>query len=163
MKKRGRLSQSLPRSILWLCNGMFETEQAAEQKMALPFFFVNTEHTEMFLNCTSKRMIDQELNVNSRRRKRVLTLPGGTRTIILACRSGGIGRRAGFRCLWQQCRVGSSPIFCTRYKPNICRRGGCLFCKLLRRIGFFRNGFLLSCNYIRGSVGIGRRARLRFL
>ena len=28
------------------------------------------------------------------------------------CRSGGIGRRAGFRCLWSQDRVGSSPISC---------------------------------------------------
>ena len=28
------------------------------------------------------------------------------------CRNGGIGRRAGFRCLWSQDRVGSSPISC---------------------------------------------------
>ena len=28
------------------------------------------------------------------------------------CRSGGIGRRAGFRCLWSQDRVGSSPVSC---------------------------------------------------
>ena len=27
---------------------------------------------------------------------------------------GGIGRRAGFRCQWQQCRVGSSPVIRTR-------------------------------------------------
>ena len=30
----------------------------------------------------------------------------------MKCRSGGIGRRAGFRCLWSQDRVGSSPISC---------------------------------------------------
>ena len=34
-----------------------------------------------------------------------------------ACRSGGIGRRAGFRCLWSQDRVGSSPISCTIFLP----------------------------------------------
>ena len=31
---------------------------------------------------------------------------------MLVRRSGGIGRRAGFRCLWSQDRVGSSPISC---------------------------------------------------
>ena len=33
---------------------------------------------------------------------------------VSSCRNGGIGRRAGFRCLWQQCREGSSPFSCTR-------------------------------------------------
>ena len=33
------------------------------------------------------------------------------------CRSGGIGRRAGFRCLWSQDRVGSSPISCSIFYP----------------------------------------------
>ena len=32
------------------------------------------------------------------------------------CRSGGIGRRAGFRCLWSQDRVGSSPISCIIFR-----------------------------------------------
>jgi hypothetical protein len=32
--------------------------------------------------------------------------------VYIECRSGGIGRRAGFRCLWSQDRVGSSPISC---------------------------------------------------
>ncbi len=35
--------------------------------------------------------------------------------IYIECRSGGIGRRAGFRCLWSQDRVGSSPISCIFY------------------------------------------------
>ena len=35
---------------------------------------------------------------------------------VILCRNGGIGRRAGFRCLWQQCRVGSSPISCMTRK-----------------------------------------------
>ena len=34
------------------------------------------------------------------------------------CRSGGIGRRAGFRCLWSQDRVGSSPISCIFFCRN---------------------------------------------
>ena len=34
------------------------------------------------------------------------------RLVNRKCRSGGIGRRAGFRCLWSQDRVGSSPISC---------------------------------------------------
>ena len=33
------------------------------------------------------------------------------RTDVQACGSVGIGRRARLRILWQQCRVGSSPIF----------------------------------------------------
>ena len=38
---------------------------------------------------------------------------------MLVRRSGGIGRRAGFRCLWQQCRVGSSPISCMKKEEGL--------------------------------------------
>ena len=54
----------------------------------------------------------------------------------MKCRSGGIGRRAGFRCLWSQDRVGSSPISCILFyfkcisKPRkaLILRGFCFFC-----------------------------------
>ena len=39
------------------------------------------------------------------------------------CRSGGIGRRAGFRCLWSQDRVGSSPISCIIFSLCVSRIG----------------------------------------
>ena len=39
------------------------------------------------------------------------------------CRSGGIGRRAGFRCLWSQDRVGSSPISCIIFLLCVSRIG----------------------------------------
>ena len=50
--------------------------------------------------------------------KKLLTSVGGFAIICLAssdddavCGSVGTGRRARLRILWQQCRVGSSPIF----------------------------------------------------
>ena len=39
--------------------------------------------------------------------------------VVFVRRSGGIGRRAGFRCLWQQCRVGSSPISCMKKEEGL--------------------------------------------
>ena len=39
------------------------------------------------------------------------------------CRNGGIGRRAGFRCLWSQDRVGSSPISCIIFSLCVSRIG----------------------------------------
>ena len=42
------------------------------------------------------------------------------RTDVQACGSVGIGRRARLRILWQQCRVGSSPIFRIELLENHC-------------------------------------------
>jgi hypothetical protein len=40
---------------------------------------------------------------------------------ILGCRDGGIGRHAGLKILWQQCRAGSIPAPGTKQKPLIFR------------------------------------------
>ena len=64
----------------------------------------------------------------------------------MKCRSGGIGRRAGFRCLWSQDRVGSSPISCILFyfkcisppRKSLILRGFSLFIFLLY-IKFWKN------------------------
>ena len=43
--------------------------------------------------------------------RRALGIINELRVIAPACGSVGTGRRARLRILWQQCRVGSSPIF----------------------------------------------------
>ncbi len=95
-----------------------------------------------------------------------------------ACGSVGTGRRARLRILWQQCRVGSSPIFRRREGPqdfviNVLR----FFVYAEDYSPFVRQkeekmekiaSFTMIIYYLQrraacGSVGTGRRARLRIL
>lgn len=40
-------------------------------------------------------------------------------TIRENCRGGGIGRHAGFRCLWGKTRGGSSPLLGKQMSPTL--------------------------------------------
>ena len=84
---------------------------AKNNSVFLNIFFV-TERSEQklffyFFNFFSKKGIDFSLNVMYYNQA-----VARERLANKKCRSGGIGRRAGFRCLWSQDRVGSSPISC---------------------------------------------------
>ena len=61
------------------------------------------------------------------------------------CRSGGIGRRAGFRCLWSQDRVGSSPISCIVFFALRIKNwsGGPIRIALMGSVKTFRQGIFI--------------------
>ena len=62
------------------------------------------------------------------------------------CRNGGIGRRAGFRCLWSQDRVGSSPISCIVFFALRIKNwsGGPIRIALMGSVKTFRQGLFIS-------------------